>query len=211
MKLKVCGMKYHENIAGVAALQPDYLGFIFYKNSQRFVAEDTPEVSEAIKKTGVFVNAPLAYIAEHIDKHNLKAVQLHGNETPEFCNTLKRQYDQSLEIIKVFSIKDEFNFSVLEPYEALCDYYLFDTKGKLPGGNGYTFDWTVLEAYSSSKPYFLSGGIGIDQLDKINKFKKSKASTYCYALDVNSRFEKEPGLKSITRLKHFKEQVITKR
>jgi len=231
MKLKVCGMKYNENIAEVAALQPDYIGFIFYERSARFVENDTPHISDSTKKTGVFVDASLAYILEQIQKHNLHAVQLHGNESPEFCEKLdlicrsaldaesrtkgdeilnQVQDDKKLEIIKVFSIKDTFDFSVLKPYESVCDYYLFDTKGKLPGGNGYTFNWSVLENYPSTKPYFLSGGIGLDEIENIKKFKKNNASKYCYAIDVNSSFEIEPGLKNIEKLKDFKKYVITR-
>ena len=111
-------------------------------------------------------------------------------------------------MIKVFSIKDEFNFDVLQPYEKACDYFLFDTKGKLPGGNGYTFNWNVLKNYPSTKPYFLSGGIGIDAIEKIKEFKKSSASKYCYALDVNSKFEIEPGLKNIDELETFKNKLV---
>ncbi len=232
MKLKVCGMKYKENIVEVAALQPDYLGFIFYEKSMRFIEDNTPKVSATIKKTGVFVDASIVYVKEQIFKHNLQAVQLHGNESPEYCKELKRHYeerndgiissketgrrnflqkshnDKTIEIIKVFSIKNEFDFSILKPYENVCDYYLFDTKGKLPGGNGYAFDWSVLENYPSTKPYFLSGGIGLDQLDSIKEFRKIMASKYCYAIDVNSRFELEPGLKNIEKLKEFKKQLL---
>jgi phosphoribosylanthranilate isomerase len=215
MKLKVCGMKYEENIAEVATLQPDYMGFIFYGKSTRFVENDIPKISKNIKKTGVFVAASIPYIQEQVLKHNLQAVQLHGNESPEFCNELKLAYHSALdaksfEIIKVFSIKDAFDFSILKPYEAVCDYYLFDTKGKLPGGNGTIFNWDILKNYPSTKPYFLSGGIGLDQLKNIIEFKKSEASNYCYAFDVNSSFEIEPGLKNIEKLTVFKKNVITR-
>ncbi len=218
MKLKVCGMKYHENIAEVAALQPDYMGFIFYEKSARFLQNEIPKVSKIIKKTGVFVDASLSYILEQIQKHNLQAVQLHGNETPAFCDALRHvelparpaggdSASYPVEIIKVFSIKDTFDFSVLKPYESVCDYYLFDTKGKLPGGNGYTFNWSVLENYPSTKPYFLSGGIGLNEIGNIKEFQKSNSSKYCYAIDVNSGFEIEPGLKNIEKLKEFKKQL----
>jgi len=213
MKLKVCGMKYQDNIADVAALRPDYMGFIFYEKSSRFVQSNTPEVSKNIKKTGVFVNASLAYIVTQINEHNLQAVQLHGQESPEFCKALNDeimnqiQGDKKIEIIKVFSIKDTFDFSVLEPYESVCNYYLFDTKGKLPGGNGFSFNWDVLSDYPSTKPFFLSGGIGIDQLEKIKEFKKSEASKYCHAIDVNSKFELEAGLKNSEELKEFKSHI----
>jgi len=208
MKLKVCGMKYQDNIQEVATLQPDYLGFIFYEQSARhFDAHRIPEISNTIKKTGVFVDADLDFVIKKISKHNLKAVQLHGNETPEYCKQLR---GKNIEIIKVFSIKNEFDFSILKSYDDIVDYFLFDTKGKLPGGNGYVFDWTILNNYPSTTPFFLSGGIGLSQIDDINKFQKSEASKYCYALDVNSKFEIEPGLKNIEDLKKFKNNLTSK-
>ncbi len=208
MKLKVCGMKYQDNIQEVATLQPDYLGFIFYEQSARhFDAHRIPEISNTIKKTGVFVDADLDFVIKKISKHNLKAVQLHGNETPEYCKQLR---GENIEIIKVFSIKNEFDFSVLKLYDDIVDYFLFDTKGKLPGGNGYVFDWTILNNYPSTTPFFLSGGIGLSQIDDINKFQKSEASKYCYALDVNSKFEIEPGFKNVKDLKKFKNNLTSK-
>jgi phosphoribosylanthranilate isomerase len=205
MKLKVCGMKY--NTFEVAALQPNYLGFIFHEDSPRNFEETIPQLPKSIKKVGVFVDKTVEFIVGQIEKHQLDAVQLHGHESPEICKLLK---SANVEVIKVFSIKNEFDFSVLAPYENVCDYFLFDTKGKLPGGNGYTFDWSVLNNYPSTKPFFLSGGIGLDELKKIKKFKDNPASKYCYALDVNSKFEIEPGLKDIKKLKEFKNQINAK-
>jgi len=230
MKLKVCGMKYQNNITQVAALQPDYLGFIFYKKSARNFNTIIPEILKSIKKVGVFVDADLEDVIKKISAYNLQAVQLHGKETPEYCEDLKRHYEKQsdevissnktdcrnfekksrndkLEIIKVFSIKDEFNFDVLKPFESVCNYYLFDTKGKHPGGNGYTFNWSTLNNYPSTKPYFLSGGIGLNEVQNIKEFQKSEASKYCYAIDVNSKFETEPGLKNIEELKELKTQI----
>ena len=208
MKLKVCGMKYQDNIQEVATLQPDYLGFIFYEQSARhFDAHCIPEISNTIKKTGVFVDADLDFVIKKISKHNLKAVQLHGNEAPEYCKQLR---GKNIEIIKVFSIKNEFDFSILKSYDDIVNYFLFDTKGKLPGGNGYVFDWTILNNYPSTTPFFLSGGIGLSQIDDINKFQKSEASKYCYALDVNSKFEIEPGFKNVKDLKKFKNNLTSK-
>lgn len=204
MKLKICGMKYQDNIEQVATLQPDYLGFIFYEKSARYFNSTIPHLPKSIKKIGVFVDANLDEVIKTINTHNLQAVQLHGNETPEFCNKLR---SNRIEIIKVFSIQNEFNFEVLKPYESVCDYYLFDTKGELPGGNGFTFDWKVLNAYPSTKPFFLSGGIGIDEVEKIKEFQKSEVSKYCYAIDVNSKFEVEPGLKNIEKLNEFKAKL----
>ena len=198
MKLKICGMKYHDNIIEVSALNPDYLGFIFYKKSSRFCDITIPQLPNTIKKTGVFVNASLDYILDCIKKYSLNTIQLHGQESPEFCTILKAK---KVKIIKVFSIKDTFDFTELQPYESVCDFFLFDTKGKFPGGNGHTFDWKVLKAYPSTKPYFLSGGIGLNQINDLKRFQKSEASKYCYAIDVNSQFEMQPGLKNTKDLK----------
>ena len=221
-------MKYKDNIEAVAKLQPDYLGFIFYKKSARHFDLRIPRLPISIKKVGVFVDEDIEVVITTIKQFNLQAVQLHGAESHEYCLELKRHYeersdvvissketdrhafskkssnDNTIEIIKVFSIKNEFNFDVLKPYEEVCDYFLFDTKGKLPGGNGYTFDWDVLTNYTSTKPYFLSGGIGLNEIEQIKKFKKSTASRYCYAIDVNSKFEIEPGLKNSEELEKFK-------
>jgi phosphoribosylanthranilate isomerase len=199
----------------VAALHPDYLGFIFWEPSKRFFEGNIPELPASIKKVGVFVDAPLVEIVEKINTHGLRAVQLHGKESPEFCSDLKKiKNDRSkttgikdLEIIKVFSVKENFDFSNLAPYENVCDFFLFDTKGKLPGGNGYTFNWEVLKNYPSKKPYFLSGGIGVEEIEKIREFQQRPESTYCHAIDVNSKLESEPGLKDIKKLKEFKEVV----
>ncbi|MBT8324599.1 MAG: phosphoribosylanthranilate isomerase [Winogradskyella sp.] len=202
MKLKVCGMKYPDNILEVAQLNPDYLGFIFYDQSARFVKEHLPLLPPTIKKVGVFVNARLESVIKHVKIHSLQAVQLHGNESPEFCFALN---NESVEIIKVFSVDESFNFDILKNYETVCDYFLFDTKGKLPGGNGYSFNWEILKKYPSTKPYFLSGGIGIEEIKTLKEFKSNPASTYCYAIDVNSKFELKPGLKDIEQLKLIKE------
>lgn len=204
-------MKYQDNINQVAALQPDYLGFIFYEKSSRFFESVIPKLPKTIKKVGVFVDASLEYILSKIELHQLNVIQLHGQETPEFCNELRHaQLDSAshpIKIIKVFSIKDHFDFSVLQPFQNICDYFLFDTKGKLPGGNGYTFNWDVLKNYPSTTPYFLSGGIGLDEVETILSFLQKKESKYCYAIDVNSKFEITPGLKDIEALEKFKNSM----
>ena len=164
MKLKVCGMKYVDNLMMVAAVQPDYLGFIFYDKSKRNFEGVIPKLPKGIKKTGVFVNEYLEIVVSLTEEYGLEAIQLHGDETPEYIKELKSHLPK-VEIIKVFGIKDEFDFSILEPYQEEVDYFLFDTKGKLPGGNGYTFNWKILEKYPSTKPYFLSGGIGLENVE----------------------------------------------
>lgn len=231
MKIKICGMKY--NTAEVAALQPDYLGFIFYDKSPRNFEGIIPELPKTIKKVGVFVDETVDVIFQKIEKYELDAIQLHGNESPDYCKPLKRHYeklsdevissketdcrvltksvrtrnDRPIEIIKVFTIKDEFDFSQLKPYEDIVNYFLFDTKGKLPGGNGYTFNWDVLKEYPSTKPYFLSGGIGLEEMDNVMSFLQREESKYCYAIDINSKFEIKPGLKAIEKLEEFKKYV----
>ncbi|TXD46669.1 phosphoribosylanthranilate isomerase [Polaribacter sp. IC073] len=230
MKLKVCGMKYVENIQEVAALQPDYLGFIFYEKSKRNFEGIIPELSKAIKKMGVFVNEYPEIVISLVEEYSLDAVQLHGDESVEYVRDLKKQLaerralfieenkqiqkkknqhyiaDNEVEIIKVFGIKDEFNFDDLKPYLAHVDFFLFDTKGEERGGNGTKFDWTVLEKYPFEKPFFLSGGIGLEAVEEVQKIMKLNLPIY--ALDVNSKFETAPGKKNIEELKKFKINVI---
>lgn len=203
-------MKY--NPEEVAQLQPDYLGFIFWEPSTRYFDVDMLDIPKSIKKVGVFVDASIEEVLQKVEKHELNAVQLHGTETPKFCKdvmqSLSKHRQDKLEIIKVFSIKDDFDFSCLKAYEESCDYFMFDTKGKLPGGNGYAFDWNILKKYPSTKPYFLSGGIGLNEIDSLLAFLESPASKQCYAIDVNSRFEIKPGLKNMEQLKKFKKLLL---
>ena len=197
--IKICGMKYPENILEAGSLLPDYMGFIFWEKSARYFDGIIPALPKSIKKVGVFVNATSEEILDKIEKHDLQAVQLHGDESVEFCELLKKNIPKLIDVIKVFSVFDTFDFEILKPFESVCDYFLFDTKGKLPGGNGTTFDWKVLENYPSTKPFFLSGGIGMEEMEAINEI--SKTNLPLYAIDVNSKFEIEPGLKNIELLK----------
>ncbi|WP_435414671.1 phosphoribosylanthranilate isomerase [Polaribacter aestuariivivens] len=230
MKLKVCGMKFTENIQQVAALQPDYLGFIFYEKSKRNFEGIIPELPKSIKKTGVFVNEYKEIVISLVEEYGLDAIQLHGDESVEYVTDLKNQLSErralfieenkhikkqknkhkisrnEIEIIKVFGIKDEFNFEVLKPYLEVVDYFLFDTKGKERGGNGVKFDWTVLEKYPFETPFFLSGGIGLEDVDEVKKIINSDLPIY--ALDVNSKFESEPGIKKIEEIKSFKKEIF---
>jgi phosphoribosylanthranilate isomerase len=193
--IKICGMKYSDNILEVGSLLPDYMGFIFWEKSSRYFDGVIPDLPKSIRKVGVFVNETVEIILAKAQKYDLQAVQLHGKESVEFCQDLKNKIDNSIEVIKVFSVDDTFDFDVLKPFESVCNYFLFDTKGKLPGGNGTTFDWKVLEKYPSSKPFFLSGGIGIEEMDAVKEI--SKTNLPLYAIDVNSKFEIEPGLKNV--------------
>jgi len=199
MKFKICGMKFPENILEVSTLQPDFMGFIFWEKSSRYFDGAIPMLPKSIKKVGVFVDESLEIIVSKIEKYNLDCVQLHGNESVEFCQKLKQI---PIEIIKVFSIKDEFDFVLLKKFESVCDYFLFDTKGELPGGNGITFDWNLLKEYPSNKPFFLSGGIGIEKIKWLKEMNLP-----LFAVDVNSKFETEPGLKNSELLKSFQSQI----
>lgn len=204
LKLKVCGM--NKNTTEVASLKPDYLGFIFWEPSKRYFDGNLPSIPHSVKKVGVFVDATILQIAEKVKIFGLLLVQLHGKETPSYCDELKKAMPQ-LKIIKVFSIAANFDFNQLKHFEDVCDYYLFDTKGKLPGGNGYVFNWEVLKKYPYTKPYFLSGGIGLEEVASIKNFIKAPEAQYCEVIDVNSKFEDEPGLKNIENLKAFKKAL----
>ena len=202
MKLKVCGMRDAENITALSELKPDYMGFIFWAPSSRYVSDTTPSLPASIKKTGVFVDASLDYIQSCVEKHQLQAVQLHGKETAAYSAMVQ---EFKVEVIKAFSIKDHFDFSLLAPYEQAVDYFLFDTKGALPGGNGYGFDWTILNDYPNQKPFFLSGGIGPTDVEKIKQLLKTELALY--ALDVNSNFETSPAQNDIATLIRFKKEL----
>ena len=192
-------MKETENIKEISALHPDYLGFIFWEKSKRNMTLDSiPKLLETTKKVGVFVDASIQEIAAKINQYQLDIIQLHGNESVIFCKNVKKL---GVEVIKVFSVDSTFNFSVVKEYVLAVDYFLFDTKGKLPGGNGTTFDWKVLEKYPSSKPFFLSGGIGLEEIDLTKEILTTNLPIH--ALDLNSKFESEPGLKDKTILKKF--------
>ncbi|MFQ3352292.1 MAG: phosphoribosylanthranilate isomerase [Candidatus Marivariicella framensis] len=202
MKFKICGMSDFDNTKAVSILNPDYMGFVFWKKSSRYVNTQNFKLPKRIKKTGVFVDASLDYIKKNIKKHELQAVQLHGKETPEYCNLINQL---GVETIKAFSIQYSFDFKKLKPYEEHCDFYLFDTKGNLPGGNGFSFDWKILKNYPYKKSFFLSGGIGIEHIEEIHKLLKTNLPIY--AIDVNSKFESIPGIKKIDKLTQFKKEL----
>ena len=203
MKIKICGLKFESNILGLSKLEPDYMGFVFWEKSKRLVIGSTPNLSQSkIKKTGVFVNADFEKIKDKVRVHKLEAIQLHGLESPEFCEKIK---NLGVEIIKAFSIDENFNFNVLEKYELCSDYFLFDTKGKSPGGNGISFDWEILRNYKYKKKFFLSGGISIESINAIKKIKNLSLPLFC--VDINSRFELNPGEKNIELIKSFKNSL----
>lgn len=201
MKVKVCGLRDAENLKQVAALAPDFIGFIFYDKSPRYVgdeldADTVRALPRSIKKVGVFVNASPDYILRAVKKYDLQYVQLHGSETPDYCRSLRTR---GISVIKAFSVDAAFNFSVLNNYKPQCDFFLFDTKGEQPGGNGVTFDWSLLGRYDNEKPFFISGGISLDTLSQLDQLAGMKL----YGVDVNSQFETEPGVKDVEKLREL--------
>lgn len=211
LKLKICGMRDPGNMREIEALQPDYLGLIFFDRSPRNVTGEIFQVDNKIKRTGVFVNASIEKMLEKVKKFDLLALQLHGEESPEVCKSLREKLSEEIEIIKVFSIKDSFDFEKLKPYEGQVNYFLFDTKGRNKGGNGISFDWEVLKDYQSKTPFFLSGGIGPEDVEAVKElyhtFEKRQKGHLLYAIDVNSKFETAPAVKDAEALRMFKERL----
>ncbi len=187
MKLKVCGMKFSENIAEIESLKPDFMGFIFYKKSKRFFNESKIILNDKINRVGVFVNQEMNEVFDNVKKYKLDYVQLHGEEDIEYCLSIK----SFCKVIKVFKIDDTFDFNTIKKFENVSDYFLFDTKTNLHGGSGKKFDWKILKNYNSKKNFFLSGGISEDDVEEIKKIKKIHP---IIGIDINSKFEL-PSLK----------------
>lgn len=204
MKIKVCGMRDTNNILELIKLKPDYMGFIFYEKSKRFVT-NFPEVKipSEIKKVGVFVNETIDKVIEIAEKYKLEAIQLHGNESLEYIEELIVLLIRKVEIFKAFSVDDTFDFSKTDAYQKACDFLLFDTKGKDYGGNGVKFNWQILENYKGTTPFLLSGGIS-----KVDASEIKKISHKAFVgIDINSGFEIEPALKNIANIKEFKQNL----
>ena len=191
-------MREADNIREVEALGIDLMGLIFWPKSKRYVAERPQYLPTQVKKVGVFVDATLEDMRQHIQDYQLDIIQLHGHETPEFIAQLSIINFQ-FSIIKAFNIATAEDLAQTKPYEGIVDYFLFDTKAQLPGGSGEQFDWSVLSHYEGTTPFLLSGGIGPDDAERIKSFHHPR----CIGIDLNSRFEIAPGLKDVNQLKDF--------
>ncbi len=205
MRIKICGMKIPTNILAVAALKPDFLGFIFYPKSPRF-AENLDKkmldlLPKSIKKIGVFVNETLENVLTTIHKYKLDGVQLHGTEMSSMCKDLR---EAGYIVIKAFPVAEAYNFKVTKAYEGTCDYFLFDTKTDAYGGSGLKFDWTMLNEYTGETAFLLSGGIAPDDAKAILKINHPKFA----GIDLNSKFELSPGLKNIELLDKFLKELL---
>ena len=265
--VKVCGMRDAENIRAVEALGVDWMGFIFWPGSRRYVAERPSYLPVKAKRVGVFVDADMAEVMQKVEEYALDIIQLHGTESPEYVaqladlighpsplNSHFSPHASRLSLIKAFNIATAEDLKQTKAYEGLADYFLFDTKCKMPGGSGQQFDWSILSAYDAPVPYLLSGGIGPDDAERIKAFanpqssilnpqsknpqssilnsqsknpqssilnpqsknpqssilnsqSKNPQSTPCIGIDLNSRFESEPGMKDVAALRRFLSQI----
>jgi phosphoribosylanthranilate isomerase len=194
MMIKVCGMRDADNIQAVEQLGIDWMGMIFWPKSSRFVTDVPSYLPKQVRRVGVFVDASLEDIRQHVSDYQLDLIQLHGKETPAFAEALK-----PLSVIKAFNISEAEDLKQTKAYEGIVDYFLFDTKGPSVGGNGVQFNWDVLKDYHGKTPFLLSGGIGPEDVQRIQAFHHPQ----CIGIDLNSRFELSPGLKDITALHKF--------
>jgi phosphoribosylanthranilate isomerase len=200
----VCGLTKPANIAEIAGLFPDFIGFIFYPGSKRYIGREPASLftdkPPGIIRTGIFVDKSLSEVINFINGYSLDAVQLHGNEGPEFCTRLK---ETGVIIIKATGIRDDLNFRSLLPFFECCDYFLFDSGTGSKGGSGQKFDWTRLNDYNLGKPFFLSGGIGPEDAPAIKRLSHPDL----FAVDINSRFEVRPGIKDVEKVKDFINEI----
>ncbi len=203
MIVKVCGMRQPQNIKAVEETGPDWMGFICWEGSKRNVATTPSYLPIRCHRVGVFVNPSIDFIIQRASELRLNYIQLHGNETPNFC--IQVHQATSLPIIKAISINTEFDIAQSMPY---CDteeieYLLFDTKCTSVGGSGEQFDWDVLQAYDRQKPFLLSGGIGPDDAKRVKEFNHPR----CIGIDINSRFETAPAMKDVEAIQQFIHEI----
>ena len=199
MIIKVCGLREKANVLAIDTLSIDLMGMIFYEKSPRFVEGNTENIGDIpitnTPKVGVFVNEKSYSIFNHIAHYDLDLVQLHGDETVDVCGELKTH----VKVIKAFQINDDFDFKNLEKYLSVVDYFLFDSTAVNYGGSGQSFNWEVLKKYNYTIPFFLSGGINEEHIDEIKKLTLPQLT----AIDINSKFETEPGLKNTEQISKF--------
>jgi phosphoribosylanthranilate isomerase len=199
MIVKVCGMREAENIRAVEALGVDWMGFIFWEHSSRCVSQRPAYLPTRAKRVGVFVDESLDVVCQHVEAFGLDVVQLHGSESPAFLHDLRNVLAGDVLIVKAFSIATRDDLLQTSLYEGIADFFLFDTKAQLVGGNGRKFDWSVLAPYDGSTPFLLSGGIGPDDASRLSAFSHPRLA----GIDLNSRFETAPALKNVELLKQF--------
>ncbi|KAA6326786.1 N-(5'-phosphoribosyl)anthranilate isomerase [termite gut metagenome] len=189
-------MREADNIREIEQAGADMIGFIFYSKSPRYVEKAPEYLPQRAKRVGVFVNEGIESILNIVTCFGLHYVQLHGEESVEHCRLLRQA---GVSVIKAFFIFHETDLQAIHIYEGLCDYYLFDTKCDEHGGSGKSFDWNILNAYKGQTPFLLSGGISVESIEALKKFKHPRLS----GIDINSRFEVSPGVKDVQKIKSF--------
>ena len=204
MRVKVCGMTQVQQIEHLPSLGVSFAGFIFYPKSPRFVLRhlttDTIRKQNSINKVGVFVNASVEHVLQMVDECRLHMVQLHGDETPKYCEKIA----DYISVVKAFRISDNDNIEwMIRPYREVCDFFLFDTEGAGYGGTGKKFNWELLNDTVIGKPFFLSGGIHPDDADKLRAFSEDVVAKDLFAIDINSKFELSPGVKDLQKVQGF--------
>lgn len=206
MRSKVCGMTSVDQVMQLDAMGVEFAGFIFYPKSPRYVFRymPRPEIKkirgEGINKVGVFVNADAEELLQTVDDCGLYLVQLHGDETPRYCEKISNY----VSVIKAFRLREDDNVLwKVKDYMDIVDMFLFDTDGIGYGGTGKKFNWDVLKGLNIQKPFFLSGGIGPDDVDALAEFGQDPVAKDLFSIDVNSRFETSPGVKDMDKLKTF--------
>lgn len=205
MRIKVCGNTQLKQVYALDEMGVEFAGFIFYHKSPRYVVgrihgEELKKAKFKINKVGVFVNAGYDEVMKYVETYGLYMVQLHGDESPRLCERISEQ----VPTIKVFRIKEGDNIDwKIREYGNVSDLYLFDTDWSNFGGSGKKFDWKILDAASINKPFLLSGGIGMEDVESLHKFADGKQGANLFAVDINSKFETSPGVKDIEKIKTF--------
>lgn len=201
--IKVCGMRDPSNVEALSNAGVQWIGLIFYPKSKRFVSSELEiETTEGMQRVGVFVDETIEKINQYIQDYKLDIVQLHGLEDPAYCASVQRC---GVKVLKAFSIDDSFDFSQCDPFMSVTDYFLFDAKGDLPGGNGIAYDWNILNNYQGQRPFLLSGGIDLNHVAALKNFEHPS----WIGIDINSRFEIHPALKNIEKIKQFKHELCS--
>ncbi len=208
MKIKVCGMVEASNIRDLIQLDINYVGFIFYPKSKRYLPNSLSKemfntIPSNVKKVGVFVNQSLEFICEKNETIQFDLIQLHGDESVAYCENLK--YKVPAQLIKAIQITHNFDFNSIAPYLQIVDYFLFDTASKNYGGTGISFDWQILRNYEFDKPFILSGGINQEDSKKL----KALNHPQFHAIDLNSKFEIAPGIKDVPKIERFITKIKT--
>ena len=212
MIVKVCGMKYADNIRLLdEAKIAQWMGFIFYPKSPRYVSEPPSYLPQYSQRVGVFVNASIDDILAHHADYQFNLIQLHGNESPDYCQRLRTQLNKdtqapqskAIQLIKALPVSSMTAYHAVPPYIGSIDYLLFETPTTKYGGTGTKFDWSLLNSYQGPLPFLLTGGIGPDDAQQICAIRHPQ---FC-GIDLNSRFETAPAKKDIAALSTFMHQL----